>query len=88
MSEEDQTIEEQVVEWISLVVTDNYLQMVMSKDAELDQLRTRLMSTVTDVQERLKIMSQCQVTLYNLMHSKITPVKISNQAYSIEIIQI
>ena len=62
--------------------------MVMSGDPELDLMRTRLQKTVSNIQEKLKIMTDCRITVNNLLQTKVPPMKISNQIYSIEIIQI
>jgi len=88
LSADDSDMEEKVVEWINILITGHYLQMVMSKDQELDLMRTRLQETVNKVMEKLKIMTDCRVTIKNLMNTKVAPVKISNQVYSIEMIQI
>ena len=62
--------------------------MVMSGDPEMDLMRTRLQKTVSNIQEKLKIMTDCRITVNNLLQTKVPPMKISNQIYSIEIIQI
>jgi len=88
LSADDSDMEEKVVEWVNILITGHYLQMVMSKGLEMDLMRTRLQDTVNKVMEKLKIMTDCRVTIKNLMNTKVAPVKISNQVYSIEMIQI
>ena len=88
LSSEDCDLEVQILEWVNILVTSHYLQMVMSGDPELDLMRTRLQKTVSNIQEKLKIMTDCRITVNNLLQTKVPPMKISNQIYSIEIIQI
>ena len=88
MSSEDCELEVQILEWVNILVTSHYLQMVMSGDPEMDLMRTRLQKTVSNIQEKLKIMTDCRITVNNLLQTKVPPMKISNQIYSIEIIQI
>ena len=88
MSSEDCDLEVQILDWVNILVTSHYLQMVMSNDPEMDQMRTKLQKTVSNIQEKLKIMTECRITVNNLLQTKIPPMKISNQIYSIEIIQI
>lgn len=76
------------MEWVNILVTGHYLQMVMCKDQEMADVRSRLQATVGEIQERVKTMADCQVMIKNLLNTKVPPVKISNQIYSIEIIQI
>ena len=88
MSSDDCDLEVQILEWVNILVTSHYLQMVMSADPEMDLMRTRLQKTVSNIQEKLKIMTDCRITVNNLLQTKVPPMKISNQIYSIEIIQI
>ena len=88
LSSEDCDLEVQILEWVNILVTSHYLQMVMSADPEMDLMRTRLQKTVSNIQEKLKIMTDCRITVNNLLQTKVPPMKISNQIYSIEIIQI
>ena len=88
MSSEDCDLEDQILDWVNILVTSHYLQMVMSDDTEMEQMRIRLQKTVSSIQEKLKIMTECRITVNNLLQTKIPPMKISNQIYSIEIIQI
>ena len=88
MSSDDCDLEVQILEWVNILVTSHYLQMVMSADPEMDLMRTRLQKTVSYIQEKLKIMTDCRITVNNLLQTKVPPMKISNQIYSIEIIQI
>ena len=88
LSSDDCDLEVQILEWVNILVTSHYLQMVMSGDPELDLMRTRLQKTVSNIQEKLKIMTDCRITVNNLLQTKVPPMKISNQIYSIEIIQI
>ena len=62
--------------------------MVMCKDQEMTDVRSRLQATIGEIQERVKTMADYQVMIKNLLNTKVPPVKISNQIYSIEIIQI
>ena len=80
--------EEKLLEWVNILVTGHYLQMVMCKDQEMTDVRSRLQATIGEIQERVKTMADCQVMIKNLLNTKVPPVKISNQIYSIEIIQI
>ena len=88
MTSDDCDLEVQILEWVNILVTSHYLQMVMSADPEMDLMRTRLQKTVSNIQEKLKIMTDCRITVNNLLQTKVPPMKISNQIYSIEIIQI
>ena len=88
LSSDDCDLEVQILEWVNILVTSHYLQMVMSGDPEMDLMRTRLQKTVSNIQEKLKIMTDCRITVNNLLQTKVPPMKISNQIYSIEIIQI
>jgi len=88
LSSDDCDLEVQILEWVNILVTSHYLQMVMSADPEMDLMRTRLQKTVSNIQEKLKIMTDCRITVNNLLQTKVPPMKISNQIYSIEIIQI
>ena len=88
LSSDDCDLEVQILEWVNILVTSHYLQMVMSADPEMDLMRTRLQKTVSYIQEKLKIMTDCRITVNNLLQTKVPPMKISNQIYSIEIIQI
>ncbi len=81
-------IEEKVLDWVNILVTGHYLQMVMCKDQEMSDVRSRLQAAVGQIQGRLKTMTDCRVMIKNLLNTKVPPVKISNQIYSIEIIQI
>ena len=88
LTADDCGTEEKVLEWVNILVTGHYLQITMCKVQEMDVLRTRLQETVARIQERIKTMTDCQVMIKNLLSSKVPPVIISNQIYSIEIIQI
>ena len=88
LSSEDCDLEVQILEWVNILVTSHYLQMVMCGDPEMDLMRTRLQKTVSSIQEKLKIMTDCRIIVNNLQQTKVPPMKISNQIYSIEIIQI
>ena len=70
LSLDDSDIEEKTVEWVNILITGHYLQMVMSKDEELDLTRTRLQETVSKIMEKLKIMTDCRVTIKNFMNTK------------------
>ena len=88
LNSDEGDLEEKVIDWVNLLVTGHYLQMVMCKDQELDLMRSRLHKTVSNIQEKLKTLSECKVVAKNLLSTKVPPVKMSNQIYSIEIIQI
>ena len=88
LKQNDKLEEEKLLEWVNILVTGHYLQMVMCKDQEMTDVRSRLQATIGEIQERVKTMADCQVMIKNLLNTKVPPVKISNQIYSIEIIQI
>ena len=88
LNSDEGDLEEKVIDWVNLLVTGHYLQMVMCKDQELDLMRSRLHKTVSNIQEKLQTLSECKVVAKNLLSTKVPPVKMSNQIYSIEIIQI
>merc|ERR1719282_1218827 len=48
LSSEDCELEVQILEWVNILVTSHYLQMVMSGDPELDLMRIRLQKTVSN----------------------------------------
>ena len=62
--------------------------MVMSKDEEAEEVRTQLYLTVTNIQDTIKALTDCRVSVQNLLQTKTPPVTVKNQAYSIQIIQI
>ena len=80
--------EEKAVEWINMVVTCHYLQIVLSQNTQLDAVRTNLLETVNRVKAKVKVLTECRAVLHNLLNTKAPPVQISNQIYSIEVLQI
>ena len=88
LRQEDCETEEKALEWVNMVVTCHYLQMVVCPAGRLDSVRTNLRHTVGRIKERVKVLAECRATLHNLLHTKAPPVQISNQIYSIEILQI
>merc|ERR1712110_1252291 len=72
-------IEEKVLDWVNILVTGHYLQMVMCKDQEMSDVRSRLQAAVGQIQGRLKTMTDCRVMIKNLLNTKVPPVQISNQ---------
>ena len=80
--------EERAVEWINMVVTCHYLQIVLSQNTQLDAVRTNLLETVNRVKAKVKVLTECRAVLHNLLNTKAPPVQISNQIYSIEVLQI
>ena len=86
-SDETESVEN-VLSWMNMLVTCHYLQMVMSKDEEAEEVRTQLYLTVTNIQDTIKALTDCRVSVQNLLQTKTPPVTVKNQAYSIQIIQI
>jgi len=80
--------EENLLDWVGMLVTSHYMQLVMSRDKDTLDVVNRLVLTVKNVQEGVKLMTESRVMVQNIMTTKIPPVKNSNQAYCIEIIQI
>ena len=88
LQQNDCETEERALEWINMIVTCHYLQIVLCSEERLDSVRTDLRDTVNRIKARLKVLSECRATLHNLLNTKAPPVQISNQIYSIEILQI
>jgi len=88
LKQEDSETEEKAMEWVNIVVTCHYLQIVLSPDPQLNSVRTNLLDTVARIKARLKVLSECRATLHNLLNTKAPPVQNSNQIYSIEVLQI
>jgi len=89
---EDQTdienVDKSVLEWVSLLVTSHYMQLVVSRDKDTLNMVNRMQNTIKEVQESVKMMTDSKVLVHNIMNTKIPPIKNNNQAYCIEIIQI
>eukprot|EP00090_Calanus_glacialis_P046541 TRINITY_DN9199_c0_g1_i1.p1 TRINITY_DN9199_c0_g1~~TRINITY_DN9199_c0_g1_i1.p1 ORF type:complete len:522 (+),score=211.60 TRINITY_DN9199_c0_g1_i1:44-1609(+) len=86
--EEVECAEENLLEWVSMLITSHYMQLVVSRDKDTLDLVNKLQETVKGVQESVKLMTDSRVLVQNIMNTKIPPIKNSNQAYCIEIIQI
>ena len=84
----DWETEERAVVWINMVVTSHYLQIVLSQNTQLDAVRTSLLETVNRLKAKVKVLTECRAVLHNLLNTKAPPVQISNQIYSIEVLQI
>ena len=88
LSCEDCDEEDRILDWINMLVTCHYLHMVISKDENMEEVRLRLQETVSNIQETLKNLTECKVSVKNLLETKVPPVHVNNQAYAIEVIQI
>ena len=88
LSSEECHQEDRILDWINMLVTCHYLHMVISKDQSMEEIRLRLQDTVSSIQETLKNLTECKVTVKNLLETKVPPVQVNNQAYAIEVIQI
>eukprot|EP00092_Neocalanus_flemingeri_P018041 GFUD01019526.1.p1 GENE.GFUD01019526.1~~GFUD01019526.1.p1 ORF type:complete len:521 (+),score=189.47 GFUD01019526.1:54-1616(+) len=80
--------ERNLLDWMSMLMTSHYMQLVVSRDKDTLDLINKLQETVKSVQESVKLMTDSRVLVQNIMNTKTQPVKNSNQAYCIEIIQI
>ena len=86
--EELECAQENLLEWVSMLITSHYMQLVVSRDKDTLDMVNKLQETVKGVQESVKLMTDSRVLVQNIMNTKIPPIKNSNQAYCIEIIQI
>jgi len=77
-----------LLEWVGLLVTSHYMQLVVSRDKDTLDMVNRIQDTVKQVQESVKLMIDSRVLVHNIINTNIPPVKNNNQAYCIEIIQI
>jgi len=83
-----ENVDKSVLEWVSLLVTSHYMQLVVSRDKDTLDMVNRMQNTIKQVQESVKMMTDSKVLVHNIMNTKIPPIKNNNQAYCIEIIQI
>ena len=89
LSSEDRDEEDRILDWINMLVTCHYLHMVISKDQTImEEVRLRLQETVSNIQETMKNLTECKISVKNLLETKVPPVQVNNQAYAIEVIQI
>jgi len=77
---EEDCEEENVMEWVSLLVTSHYMQLVVSRDKDILDMVNKLQDTVKKVQVSVKLMTDSRVLVQNIMNTKIPPVKNNNQA--------
>jgi len=88
-SEEDIKCEqESLLEWLSLLITSHYLQLVVSRDNNTLALLQKMVETVKSCQDTSKELIDSKVLVHNIVNTKVPPVKNNNQDYCIEIIQI
>ena len=80
--------EEELLEWIGLLISNHFMQLLVTRADSTVELRTKLCQTVAQLQTRMRLMTESKTILQNLLNTKMPPIQRSSQAYSIEIIQI
>merc|ERR1711915_762450 len=80
--------QESLLEWLSLLITSHYLQLVVSRDSNTLALLQKMVETVKSCQDTSKELIDSKVLVHNIVNTKVPPIKNNNQDYCIEIIQI
>jgi len=80
--------EKNLFEWASMLITSHYMQLVVSRDADVLDVVNDVHQTIKIYQDTMKLMGDSKIKVHNMLNTKLPPVKNNNQAYCIEIIQI